>query len=779
LVNTTTPRCGGNTGVFLGSATLVCAALAGVGCGSAGNRGLYGDDFSPLPSLAPDAGAGGSSSEPIDSAGVPVRLSLTSPALDQLQAELASARAENAAQLLAEHELPFQTSLGYSAVAAKGLELIQASPLSITDDELALLGRKGFVIVPRQEYPSFPYAYSEIYAQDLPVFVSADMVLEAVHRSYDQILEALEQEQLRPRLASLLSSLRARLARPEFAADAALAADLDLYLTVAQRLLDGTLAAPVRGADPQQVGNLVGQAQSAGGSATVELFGRRREIDFSQFAPRGHYADSEPLSRYFRAMIWFGRTDLRLIETQADGTRVFLRRQLDAALALRELMDEASLADWTAIDTTIGAFVGEHDDMTVPELGALLGDLGVGHRAELAALPDARIAQAIVDGRYGDQRILSQVMIENANAASPLPLDASFALFGQRYVVDSHVFSNVVFDRVSQRVLPSPLDVAFAALGNDQALSLIGPELDQSDYPGALSSLRTLVDAQGVDYWNGSLYSAWLGALRTLSPGAAGNALSDASLPSVARGETWGRRLLNTQLASWAELRHDTVLYAKQSYTTGSLCEYPDALVEPYPEFFHALARYADLGQTTVDALGVSSADPNGETLRQLLHDYFARLSSVMNRLGRMAEAQRTGAEHAPDDIAFINQAITIQNGCAGPSGQSGWYQQLYFDNFSSIEEAPTIADVHTDPGGQAPVSRGPSVLHVATGRPRLMVLAVDSCSGPRAYVGAVSDYQEHVNGGLHRFTDAEWSDLVTQGVRWEPSWMAPTQVSD
>ena len=527
------------------------------------------------------------------------------------------------------------------------------------------------------------------------------------------------------------------------------------------------------------MGNLVSQAQSAAGSATVELFGRRRELDFSQFAPRGHYADSEQLARYFRAMIWFGRSDLRLIETQPDGARVFLRRQLDAALALRELMDEASLADWTAIDATVGAFVGEHDEMTVPQLGALLRDLGVADRSALALLPDERIAQAIVDGRYGDQRILSQVLIKDPSAPSPLPLDASFALFGQRYVVDSHVFSNVVYDRVSERVLPNPLDVAFAALGNDQALSLIGPELDQTDYPGALSSLRTLVDAHGPDYWSGSLYSAWLGALRTLSPGAAGNTLSDSSLPGVARTEAWGRRILNTQLASWAQLRHDTVLYAKQSYTTGSLCEYPDALVEPYPEFFHALARYADLGQATVDALGVSVDNPNDEAVSGRVHDYFAKLSGVMNRLGRMAQAQRTGAEHAADDIAFINQAITIVNGCAGPSGQSGWYRQLFFDDASSIEEAPTVADVHTDPGGQFPVSRGPSVLHVATGRPRLMVLAVDSCSGPRAYVGGVFDYQEHVNSGLHRFTDAEWSDLVTQAVRWEPSWMAPTQLSE
>ena len=41
---------------------------------------------------------------------------------------------------------------------------------------------------------------------------------------------------------------------------------------------------------------------------------------------------------------------------------------------------------------------------------------------------------------------------------------------------------------------------------------------------------------------------------------------SGGGLPGVARTEAWGRRLLNTQLASWAQLRHDTILYAKQVY---------------------------------------------------------------------------------------------------------------------------------------------------------------------------------------------------------------------
>ena len=123
MANATTPQRGRNTGLFLGSAALACAAAALGGCGSAGNSGLYGDDFSPLPPLASDAGAAGAGSqpEPSEAAGVTVQLSLATPALDQLQAELASARSQNAAQLLAEHELPFDPSLGYAAVAARGL----------------------------------------------------------------------------------------------------------------------------------------------------------------------------------------------------------------------------------------------------------------------------------------------------------------------------------------------------------------------------------------------------------------------------------------------------------------------------------------------------------------------------------------------------------------------------------------------------------------------------------------------------------------------------------
>jgi hypothetical protein len=68
----------------------------------------------------------------------------------------------------------------------------------------------------------------------------------------------------------------------------------------------------------------------------------------------------------------------------------------------------------------------------------------------------------------------------------------------------------------------------------------------------------------------------------------------------------------------------------------------------------------------------------------------------------------------------------------------------------------PTIADVHTDPGGNTP----PAVLHVATGLPRLMVMTADTCEGPRAYAGVAFSYHEVVTG-LDRLTDEDWAEMA------------------
>jgi hypothetical protein len=263
-----------------------------------------------------------------------------------------------------------------------------------------------------------------------------------------------------------------------------------------------------------------------------------------------------------------------------------------------------------------------------------------------------------------------------------------------------------------------------------------------------------LIDEHPADLWENNLYSLWLGALRTLSPSQTSQGNAGEGLFPAAKSEAWGRRLLNSQLASWAELRHDSILYAKQSYTTGAECEFPDAYVDPYPELYAAIARYGQRGEELVASLELEGL---GE-----VQNHFALLQSVALRLQEMAEHERTGAAFTDEMLAFINDAVQIEEGCPGEV-TSGWYKQLFFADASALERNPIITDVHTQPTDEAGNLVG-RVLHVGTGEPRSMVVVAETCSGPRAYVGLASSYFETVTEDFERLNDEDWAQ-PTNGV--------------
>jgi hypothetical protein len=163
--------------------------------------------------------------------------------VDRLRALVASTSDVSAEQLLAQRAVPFRRDLGYDPLASVNLDLLQGSALALDDAELAALAANGFVVTDRLRYPHFAYGYQTIYSQDLPVFVSADAILQAVHQSYDAILATIEVAALVPELETLLASMRARLASAP-ALDAETRADADLFLAVGMSLLQGSIADP-------------------------------------------------------------------------------------------------------------------------------------------------------------------------------------------------------------------------------------------------------------------------------------------------------------------------------------------------------------------------------------------------------------------------------------------------------------------------------------------------------------------------------------------------------
>jgi len=693
----------------------------------------------------------------------------------ETRAALAASAPDGADAFLAAWRPTYAAALGYDPLQAVNLATVQGSASQLNDAELAKLGSNGFVISARQTFPTFFNGYSSIYADHLPVFISADSILYAVHKSYDGILMQVE-SQLIPAVSQLLAGMHAALGAAA-AGDTRLAVartDVDLFLTVARRLLqtpDDAVSSPVlpvAGASPSEADALVAKALAhvTDINETTSLFGGERVIDWSQFLPRGHYAGDPTFEAYFRCMIWLGRTDLRLIATDAAGAH-FSRRQFDAALELRLLLDAAGLASWSTVDATLAGFVGESDNMTVRDFDTLRTLLGDAALDDLEGHTDQELAQGIVDAKVGIQRIASQIIFVGPMGDN-LPLDRAFLFFGQRYVIDSEVLSNVVFDRVlpdpaklDRRMMPDPLDVAFGALGNTHAAPLLAADLAAyTNYPKALDQARQLVDAHEPAFWTGSLHHAWLASLRAMSPPA--DLVAASGIPAaVARTQPWARRVLNSQLASWAELRHDNLLYAKQSYTAFPLCEFPDAYVDPYPELWAALGRYAAKGMQLLAGLPTVVQGPAAA--------HFTTLATVAARLQDMATRQIAGQAFTADELAWVNTVVEIKAvsvGCTSVRRPSGWYVDLFLDAEQAAEYAPTIADVHTDPASGR-------VLHVGTAGPRLMVVTAETCSGPRAYAGLASAYSETITGNFQRLQDSDWEEMLTASPPADVRWMS------
>lgn len=637
---------------------------------------------------------------------------------------------------------------------------IEVAPL--TQGQTSSLAKNGFVIASGAPVTSFHYGYTGLFKAHEPVYFTADAILHALHRSFDHILLDTETWSLSKELGTLLGGLRAGL-RASAEGSPQARADLDTYLGVAASLLRGAPEAPVAGAPAEAIATLVRLSEQAPGAQAVELFGRTTEVDFSMMTPRGHYTATPELERYFRAMMWLGRVEIRLTAPRSEDNRPppVERRALEAATLLSHLVTGRPADAWRRIEGATQAFIGPPDSMSFPGFGRAMRSLGAATFDDLSRLGDDAIRRAFAG--EAAQKIGTQLLHPGEAPLALVPL-------GQRYVFDSHVFSEVTYGHLKvKRMMPSTLDVASAVFHHPAATALLAPEFARYyGYRSALEDVGRRGDAMGPGLWQGSLAHLWLGALRELSP----DERRDAKLPAVMRTEAWGRRLLNTQLASWAELRHDTLLYAKQSDTAMALCGYPDAYVDPYPGFYASVEAYARKGAALVSALDFGAAG----AVKAKASAYFGQLERVAASLRAIAETERRDEPLRPEQLDFLNRAVSIDGkmaGCTMIYEANGWYADLHYDHADALSHPATIADVHTQPTDEFGNMVG-KVLHVATGAPRPFAVTIDTCAGPRTFRGFVSSYFERVTEKFQRLNDEEWQVELAQRPPPDVAWLGP-----
>ncbi len=653
---------------------------------------------------------------------------------------------------LAKYPPPRHGELTYDPLRAQRLpEVVDA--LAASPEQLHALSQAGLVVLEGGPGVTFEQAYSKIYDADLPVVVTTDSILYALHRSFDSILKTFELEVLRYDVEDMLASMRQNLVAdlsslPSEWSEAA--ADVDVFLAVAESLLLGVDAAPVGGGDPADVSAILHHVAGLS-PAVLTLFGKTAPYDYSQMKPRGHYERNPVLQRYFRAVMWLGRTEVVLSK---EGQ---LNRQgMQAAFLMSQLLRGRGRDAWDRVNRVIESLIGERDNMDVRDMDQFRSDAHLGASTDLLSRTDHELLTELAAGDYGLQRIQSQILFQ-VSPGQKIVLPRVFLLLGQRFIVDSYVFHRHVFDRVEpERYLPSPLEVPFA-LGSNTAAALLGDELLEFAIQGAFDLTRFVVSEYPSDYWDSSFYAAWLKAIGDLGRS---DAPRREDRPQSMRTRTWEHKMLNAQLASWAELRHDTLLYAKQSYGGGPTCEYPDVYLEPYPEVYARLGRVAGLGRGVAEDLLLEGFDV------ARVRDFFENFEITMAMLEAIAEKELDQVPLYAEEFHFLRQTAEIEAQGCGPVHWDGWYPQLFFDRADLGDYAPTVADVHTSPATS-------EVLHAATGGAHLMILTVDDCEGSRAFVGPVSSYYEVVEEGYHRLSDSEWLNrLAHEGPPPRPWWL-------
>ena len=644
--------------------------------------------------------------------------------------------------------------------------------------EHALLAKNGFVVMEKRTYSTYAWALHDVYQSELPIYVSADAILHAVFASNDHLLAKLETDLLVPLLGRSLSAMHCALSDAARSYPPEVARDLDLYLTVARSLLADAPVPSVLGTDDEATKRFA-DAKKASGIATVELFGRDRLIDWSQYAPRGHYAKpsqpkeegeeasapSDPsaaddsagpsLTAYFRAAMWLSRIEMNLVSRSSRSSSPSptpdpreTPREAIAAVALADLVERAHAVDDVArLDRAWTLLAGRREDVTLAEVSKLRQKAGIA---------------AIDLGAFDKLKGAIGADFQRTARLHPMPegstvLPAITTLLGPRVVADSAAFRPLVNSEVGGRYMIGSGDVAYV-LGLDRGKAYLTADL--AKYPslgGKLDVARGIV-AAAPDA--GDLYGAWLGAVR----GVASPVSSLGVVPSFMATPAYDDLRVNTLVAGYGQIRHNYVLMAGQSYDEGG-CRIPDGYVEPLPAVYDGIARYASRGAAVVREL-----DPKDGTGSRA---YFAELEKVARVLGVIAKHELEGRALTEEEKRFLGMVVEMTPGSSGgPPTYTGWYFDLFRGRSEeALATSAFIADYHTSSYLNQVVYAG------ATG-PRMGVFVVDTGGGPRAMVGPVARAYELTSTTEKRLDDDTGAAAPGKRDPWARSYTAAAPVA-
>ncbi len=602
------------------------------------------------------------------------------------------------------------------------------------DEAREKLARNNFVVAYGSEAEFFDLYEFNRYAQ-YASFVTTDSMMHTYHLYFAMLQENTERnylygniERLSKRMYDNCLAQYEELKGSEWEEASRLNT---AYFAIACTLLETDIDIPEE--VKETVDEEIKKINASDTVAVSEITGAME--DYSQYKPRGYYDGDELLERYFKAMMLFGHLNF----AQKDETNN------RCALLMTLAMDEEAYKEWDAVYEVTSFFVGASDDNGYYEYLPLIDE----------AYGQGISASDLIGDKKGWDRfdeltasleapaINSEIFADDEGKTDKNEESKGYRFMGQRFTLDAAILDKLIYGNVKQaddgskRMLPDALDVP-AAMGSDMALSVIADEgLDRyPNYYDQMDKAKAVVKKADEDgYRSRSLYGGWLYTLNPIL------IKKGEGYPSFMTNDEWQKKSLESYLGSYTELKHDTVLYAKQVMAEmggGDDTVYDDrGYVEPEPELYDRLYTLTKNTSDGLDKLGViSNEDKEGLRL-----------------LGELAKSLRDISIKELNNESLSDDEYELIRGYGG-SLEHFWKDTLknktdkeYIDS----REFPMalVTDIATDPNG--------SCLQLGIGGASTIYVIFPIDGQLHIGRGGVFNFYQFEQPISDRMTDKEW----------------------
>lgn len=641
------------------------------------------------------------------------------------------------------------------------------------------------------EVDDFINSYTEL-DKITPVFITTDLIAHSQHKIFDKLLADTEENFFIPRLLEItkhfISALEARTDLPEDVKEKAInyfqVPEICLRMAPVQEYDDWGRPSnekfPDKDAILSEYSDKVvkdyNSVMNLGPRSETAIFETRE--DFTQYKPRGHYTKNGRLEAYFRAQMWFGRIHFCIAKSGFNPkTDDEMKKMLSIAMAITDTVKNNPdlYKEWEALFDPITELIGMADDLSFADVLPIWKEQNVTDFSEWAS--DVKNYEEIV--RICHERLRPPAISGNSVFLGPsedgLKPPMGWRFLGQRFTYDSNVHQQVCAPTIYSRDFVRGLDI-MKVFGSKTAELLLKDDYEKSEINGdvnhfyggkelkeTLNELQSEYSKFDEKFWTQTYYTNVLATIKAQANFEQGQGFYFTESP------LWSIKALNAAHSTWAELRHDTILYVKQVYAerAGGDDLEPTYRTKPVPSFINYIEPDLDFWKYSLLSI---------DNLTKIMNKYNLIDASAKTKLNGLYDIYSMAYDIVLNEIS--DKPISEK--------ENNWIRtipssltRLIVDYSGYIDgdekKMACVADVFTN-------TEFGVVLEVGVGPAKKIYVPLnDGHGGKRIAVGFIPSYYEFYHSMGDRLTDEQWKqtvynekDLSAYEPFWKANWSLP-----